>query len=282
MIHCNDIHAVRAQVKQWKSQGQSVAFVPTMGNLHNGHLELVKRGSALADKVVVSIFVNPLQFNERTDFDAYPRTLENDASKLESVNTDALFLPSSDEIYPRGQASTTKITVPGFNDVLEGEFRPGHFIGVATVVNKLFNIVQPDVACFGEKDFQQLMLVRKMVTELDMPIAIEAVATVREPNGLAMSSRNTRLSEPQKDTAKVLYQCLCSMKQKLQHGSRDYSRLENEASELIQQQGLEPEYMTIRRRYDVAPPSSDDKELVILVAASLNQVRLIDNITLNL
>jgi len=259
-----------------------VAFVPTMGNLHDGHLVLVKRARQLADRVVVSIFVNPLQFNEPSDFVAYPRSFEQDGSKLESVKTDLLFSPVSDEIYPWGQERSTKVTVPGLSDMLEGECRPGHFTGVATVVNKLFNIVQPDVACFGEKDFQQLMLIRRMVNELDMPVMVESVATVREPDGLAMSSRNNRLNEQQRGVAKVLYQGLCSVKQGLEQGRKDYSLLESEAAELLQQQALLVEYVTIRRSYDLELPLEADKELVILVAARLGEVRLIDNITVNL
>lgn len=282
MIHCTDISSIRAQVKQWKSAGQTVAFVPTMGNLHDGHLALVKRARQLADRVVVSIFVNPLQFNESADFDAYPRSFEQDSSKLESVNADALFSPVSAEIYPQGQQRSTRVTVPVLSDTLEGECRPGHFTGVATVVNKLFNIVRPDVACFGEKDFQQLMLIRRMVNELDMPVMVESVVTVREADGLAMSSRNNRLNEQQRSIAKALYQGLCSVKQGLEQGRRDYSLLESEAAELLQQQGLLAEYVAIRRSYDLELPLEADKELVILVAARLGEVRLIDNLTLNL
>jgi len=282
MIHCTDISSIRAQLKQWKSAGQTVAFVPTMGNLHDGHLALVKRARQLADRVVVSIFVNPLQFNEPSDFEAYPRSFEQDSSKLESAKTDLLFSPVSDEIYPRGQERSTKVTVPGLGDMLEGECRPGHFTGVATVVNKLFNIVQPDVACFGEKDYQQLMLIRRMVNELDMPVMVESVATIREPDGLAMSSRNNRLNEQQRGVAKVLYQGLCSVKQGLEQGRKDYSLVESEAAELLQQQALLVEYVTIRRSFDLELPLEADKALVILVAARLGEVRLIDNITVNL
>ena len=282
MIHCTDISAIRAQVKQWKSAGQTVAFVPTMGNLHDGHLALVKRGRQLADRVVVSIFVNPLQFNEQADFAAYPRSFEQDSSKLESVDTDILFSPVIDGIYPLGQAQSTKVTVPGLSDMLEGECRPGHFTGVATVVNKLFNIVQPDVACFGEKDFQQLMLIRRMVNELDMPVMVEPVATVRESDGLAMSSRNNRLNEQQRSIANALYQGLCSVKQGLEQGRRDYLLLESEAAESLLQQALIVEYVAIRRSYDLELPLETDKSLVILVAARLGEVRLIDNITVNL
>jgi len=282
MIHCNNINEIRAQIKQHKQNNQSVAFVPTMGNLHKGHLALIKRARELADCVVASIFVNPLQFNESADFDAYPRTFEQDCQQLEQAGCDILFTPSVNEIYPRGQEHATKVMVPELGDILEGEHRPGHFTGVATIVNKLFNIVQPDVACFGEKDFQQLMLIRRMVNELDMPVTIEAVATVREADGLAMSSRNNRLANQQRDIAGALYQGLCAIKQALEKGRRDYNQLENETTEFIRQQGLLPEYVVIRRSYDLDLPLEGDKKLVILAAARLGEVRLIDNIQLNL
>jgi pantoate--beta-alanine ligase len=282
MIHCTNIDSVQAQIKQWKHSGQSVAFVPTMGNLHEGHLTLVKRARERADRVVASIFVNPLQFNEMTDFDAYPRTFDQDSHKLEQAGTDLLFSPSIDDIYPLGQEKATKVIVPELGDILEGEHRPGHFTGVATVVNKLFNIVQPDVACFGEKDFQQLMLIRRMVNELDMPVKIESVSTVREADGLAISSRNNRLSEQHRNIANVIYQGLSRVQQGLDDGRRDYSVLENEAIESIKQQGLLPEYVSIRRSADLELPLVNDKELVILAAARLGDVRLIDNIPLNL
>jgi pantoate--beta-alanine ligase len=282
MIYCTDINAMRAQVVRWKKAGQTLAIVPTMGNLHAGHMALVQRAKERVDRVVVSIFVNPLQFNESADFDAYPRTLEQDSNTLAAANLDALFTPSSADIYPLGQSQATKIVVPGLSDVLEGECRPGHFTGVATVVNKLFNIVQADLACFGEKDYQQLMLIRRMVNELDMPIIIEAVATVREPGGLAMSSRNKPLNEQQRNTAKVLYQQLSAVKQALEQGRKDYLQLESEAAKYIQQQGMWVEYVAIRRSYDLELPAEGDTELVVLVAARLGEVRLIDNISLDL
>lgn len=280
MIVCSDIESIRAQLKQWKLQGQTVALVPTMGNLHDGHLSLVSRAQELADRVVVSLFVNPMQFNEGTDFDAYPRTIEQDRQKLQAASTDALFMPGIDGIYPYGQAQATKVIVPELSEILEGECRPGHFTGVTTVVNKLFNIVQPDLACFGEKDYQQLMLIRRMVEELDIPVAIEAVATHREASGLAMSSRNNRLTELQKNTASALYRGLSLVSQALQQGRRDYVQLEKEAEEFIRQQGLSPEYVAIRRSVDLKSPTEQDNELVTLVAARLGEVRLIDNIPL--
>ena len=282
MIVVSEIAAIRAQTKQWKTQGQSVAFVPTMGNLHAGHLSLVARARQLADRVVVSIFVNPLQFNENSDYETYPRSLAQDKESLQSAHTDVLFMPDINEIYPQGQDGSSKVIVPELSDLLEGACRPGHFTGVATVVNKLFNIVQPHVACFGEKDFQQLMLIRRMVEELNIPVDIVAVATLREDNGLAMSSRNNRLTESQRNTASALYQALQRIQKTLEQGDRGYLSLEKEALGGISQQGLEPEYVTIRRSFDLGLPTETDKELVILVAARLGDVRLIDNIALNL
>lgn len=282
MIHCPNIDSIRAQVAEWKSASQSVAFVPTMGNLHDGHIALVNRARQLADHVVVSIFVNPLQFNEDSDFDAYPRTLEQDCLKLQAANTDALFIPQIEDIYPHGEEKSTKVIVPDLSEILEGQHRPGHFNGVSTVVNKLFNIVQADLACFGEKDFQQLMLIRRMVNELNMSISIEAVPTVRDADGLAMSSRNNRLDNSLRNSATALYQGLCEIKHRMEQGDRDYPRMEQDAAEFIQQQGPIPEYVAIRRSYDLKLPVEGDKQLVVLVAARLGDVRLIDNIPLNL
>ncbi len=277
------IKSIRTQVNQWKSSGLSVAFVPTMGNLHAGHLALVERARSNADKVVVSIFVNPLQFNESSDFDSYPRTLEQDSEKLEQASVDALFLPSADEVYPHGMDESTKVIVPGLSEVLEGESRPGHFTGVTTIVNKLFNMVQPDSAFFGEKDFQQLILIQRMVDDLDMPIKIEAVATLREDDGLAMSSRNSRLSKQQRPSANALYKALTHIREMLQQKQvmdiQYYAQLENSAMDFVQKQGLDIEYIAIRCVNDLTKPSLNEQSLVVLGAARLGQTRLIDNIS---
>ena len=190
MITQRSINGVREQVRAWHRAGERVAFVPTMGNLHAGHMSLVARARELADRVVVSIFVNPLQFSAGEDLSAYPRTPEEDAAMLQAAGVELLFLPEETEIYPRGREGVTFVEVPGISDLLCGASRPKHFRGVATVVCKLFNIVQPDVACFGEKDFQQLAVLRRMVVELDIPVEMVGVATLREADGLAMSSRN--------------------------------------------------------------------------------------------
>ena len=278
----NDIQSVRDQVNQWKRAGLSVGFVPTMGNLHAGHLQLVTQVKQKADRVVVSLFVNPMQFNDADDFSAYPRTFDSDVESLKEISADALFAPSNDELFPFGQAATTKVIVPGLSDILEGECRPGHFTGVATIVCKLFNIVQPDIACFGEKDFQQLMLIRRMVTELNSQVQIEAIATQREDDGLAMSSRNNRLNNGQRANAPQLYQVLTRMADSLKAGRKDYLMLEQDATVTLDARGFNTEYVAIRRSSDLAMPSMQDCDLVVLVAARLGDIRLIDNILLSL
>ena len=277
---CESIADIRRQVSTWKSSGQRVALVPTMGNLHEGHLALVAQAQQQADRVVVSVFVNPLQFNEVDDYDAYPRTEAEDRQKLQAAGVDALFLPAIDEIYPGGQASATRVLVPGLGDILEGEWRPGHFTGVATVVNKLFNMVLPDLAMFGEKDFQQLVLIKRMVANLNMPVAIISVATTRESDGLAMSSRNSRLTSDQRRLAPALHQCLLRVREQLAQGSREFETLESEAMERLKQEGFLPEYIAIRRTDDLEKPEPSDRKLVILSAARLGSTRLIDNLQL--
>ena len=278
----NDIQSIRQQIKCWKADGLSVGFVPTMGNLHAGHLQLVEQAKHKADRVVVSIFVNPMQFNEVSDFSAYPRTLEEDAALLKEVSADVLFLPADDELYPVDQVATTKVIVPGLGDILEGECRPGHFTGVTTIVSKLFNIVQPDIACFGEKDFQQLMIIRRMVVELNSPVKIEAIATRREADGLAMSSRNNRLDNEQRARAPQIYQVLTGISKALKAGNKDYSQLEQDAIATLDARGFKTEYVTIRRSIDLAMPMTDDSNLVVLLAARLGDIRLIDNVSLGL
>ena len=279
---CTDIAELRRNVQAWKKAGERVALVPTMGNLHRGHLRLVQAAKQHAQRVVVSVFVNPLQFNEAADFKAYPRTLDDDAQQLRAVATDLLFAPDVDVIYPRGQAGNTKVLVPGISDVLEGEHRPGHFTGVATVVAKLFNMVQPDVALFGEKDFQQLLLIRRMAADLDLPIEIISVATEREADGLAMSSRNSRLSAEQRQLAPVIYQTLRTLQRQLVQGDHRYTILEQQAVAALNQAGFRAEYVAVRRAADLQPATPDDTTQVVLLAAWLGQIRLIDNLMLAL
>jgi pantoate--beta-alanine ligase len=249
-----------------------------MGNLHAGHLALVKAARALADRVVVSIFVNPLQFGEGEDLDSYPRTLERDVQMLEGEGTDLLFSPTVTTMYPKPQAQQTRVEVPGISELLCGASRPGHFVGVATVVCKLFNMVQPDVGVFGKKDFQQLMVIRRMVEDLAMPVRVVGVETLREADGLAMSSRNGYLTADERAVAPELYRVLSEVRERLVAGSDDYAGLESEAAAALQAQGFGPDYVAIRRSADLVSPAAGERELVILAAAHLGNARLIDNI----
>jgi len=276
------VDALRQQIKQWREDKLSIAFVPTMGNLHQGHLSLVNKARQLADKVVVSVFVNPLQFDDKNDLSAYPRTLAADVEKLESVACDLLFTPTADIIYPNGMEGQTIITVPGMDDKLCGQARPGHFDGVATVVAKLFNLVQADIAVFGEKDYQQLLLIKKMVTDLNIPVQILGADTHREQNGLAMSSRNQYLTAPQRQQAALLYQTLLAVKKKIEQGEHDFVTLEQAAFDDLKQSGFSPDYVDIRRADDLDRAKPDDRAFRILVAARLGNARLIDNIACNL
>lgn len=276
MVIVKSIPGLRETVRVWRAAGETVAFVPTMGNLHSGHLQLVKEAQALADRVVTSIYVNPTQFCAGEDFDAYPRTLEQDAAQLRGLGTDLLFLPNTDEMYPPG--ATTYVEVAGLSDDLCGRFRPGHFRGVATVVCKLLNIVRPDLALFGEKDYQQLTVIRRMVSDLDIPTRIIGVPTVREKNGLAMSSRNGYLTAEEKLQAGLLFHSLLAAKQALEEGNRDYLAIQSEQEERLLAQAFRPDYFAIRRQADLAEPGPDERDFVILAAAWLGKARLIDNI----
>ncbi len=269
--------ALRKQVGEWRRAGGRIGFVPTMGNLHAGHLALVDRARELAGRVVVSIFVNPMQFGPGEDIDRYPRTLDRDCEALRRKDVDLLFAPPVEVIYPHGDRATTRVEVPGLSDILEGEHRPGHFTGVATVVAKLFNLVQPDVAVFGEKDFQQLAVIRRMVADLDMPVRIVGHPTVREDDGLAMSSRNGYLDDAERRIAPQLYRCLQEVADGL-HAGQPIGKLEAMAMKSLERTGFRPEYVSIRRRTDLLPPEPADHELIILAAAWLGSARLIDNL----
>ncbi len=271
------IPTLRARVATWRRTDQRVAFVPTMGNLHAGHLALVREALRLADRVVVSIFVNPLQFGPTEDFGAYPRTLEQDRALLEAAGTHLLFAPPVAAVYPRGQAGQTRVEVPGISDILCGASRPGHFVGVATVVCKLFNMVQPDLAVFGEKDFQQLLVIRLMTQDLSLPVTIQGLATVREPDGLAMSSRNGYLTREERARAPALYQTLLRAGERLRAGVA-IAEVERLAAEEIAAADFGPDYCSVRRAGDLAPAGSEDRELVVLAAARLGRARLIDNL----
>ncbi|PAU77070.1 pantoate--beta-alanine ligase [Halovibrio salipaludis] len=279
------VHTVsdlRAELKPHRDAGARIALVPTMGNLHPGHLALVEEARQQADIVVTSIFVNPLQFGPNEDLDSYPRTLTEDQEKLESRGNDLVFAPSVREVYPNGIEYHTHLTVPVITELHCGASRPGHFTGVATVVTLLFNMVQPDLAVFGEKDFQQLAVIRKLARDLFLPIGIMGVPTYRESDGLAMSSRNTYLSERDRERAVRLYQMLCWARDAIQEGRRDYSTLSDEAIRQLDSEGFHPDYFNIVNTDTLEPANHDDTRITILAAAWLGQTRLIDNLSLTL
>jgi pantoate--beta-alanine ligase len=273
-----DIKALRETRREWQSEKQAIAFVPTMGNLHSGHLRLVKEAKKQASKVVVSIFVNPLQFGPDEDLDAYPRTIEQDKASLESLGVDVLFMPKADDIYSRGLEQQTFVEVPGLSYMICGASRPGHFRGVATIVCKLFNMVQPNMAFFGEKDFQQLQVIKAMVTDLSMNLTIHGVRTERESDGLAMSSRNNYLNAEQRNIAPSLYVLISNMAREIEKGRRDFSVMIKENRENLATLGFKPDYIDIRSASSLLQPSHEDKELVILGAGFLGKTRIIDNI----
>lgn len=275
--------ALRTRIKTWRSQNELIAFVPTMGNLHEGHLSLVQKAKELADRVVVSIFINPLQFNDKKDLDRYPRTLTEDINLLSELDCDLVFTPDDTIMYPQGMAFQTSVHVPGMDDRLCGLGRPGHFDGVATVVTKLFNMVQADIAVFGEKDYQQLLLIKKLVQDLNIAMDVVGAPTRREDSGLAMSSRNTLLSEQERLQAPRLYQELQSIKTALESGDTDLDGLLTGAHTRLRDAGFEPEYIDIRRADNLEPATAGDgTALRILAAAKLGSVRLIDNILCDL
>ena len=282
MLTLTTIAELRETLYPWRQQNERIALVPTMGNLHDGHLRLVKEAKSCADRVVVSIFVNPLQFTDASaaggDFDRYPRTPAQDSGRLERSGVDLLFAPPVEEVYAAGLAQVTRVEVPGISDILCGEFRPGHFTGVATVVAKLFNMVQPDVALFGEKDYQQLLVIRRLTAELCYPVEIIGVPTGREANGLAMSSRNQYLSAGERERAAALFQTLTWVKDRLKAGDDGFARLEAEAAQQLEAAGFRPEYVSIRRAADLQPAKAGDAGVVILAAAWLGSARLIDNL----
>ena len=266
-----------AEVRALRPSLGRVALVPTMGCLHEGHLALVRQAKTLADTVVVSIFVNRLQFGPNEDFDRYPRTLPRDLDLLAAEGVHHVFAPSEAEMYPEPQTYTVT-PPPEHTDILEGAVRPGHFRGVATVVTKLFGIVQPEVALFGKKDYQQLMVLRNLVRQLALPVTIVAGETVRAADGLALSSRNTYLSEAERAEAPRLYRVLTRIAQAVRTGATDYARLEAEALAELAAHGWQPDYVTVRRRTDLQPPAPGERELVVLGAARLGSTRLIDNL----
>lgn len=274
------IHTIK-ELRDWRREAGSVAFVPTMGNLHEGHLALVREAAKRADKVVVSIFVNRLQFGQGEDFDRYPRTLEQDAAKLAGEGVAVLFAPSEQELYPR-VAQQYNVEPPNLQNELCGAFRPGHFRGVATVVAKLFNIVEPDYACFGKKDYQQLVILQGMAADLNFRVEIVPVDIGRATDGLALSSRNQYLSEAERKQAPQLYRELQAVARAVENGNRDYAALEQQAAANLKQVGWQVDYVEIRHAGNLQVAHVGDSELVVLAAARLGNTRLIDNIEIRL
>ncbi|HBC7969634.1 TPA: pantoate--beta-alanine ligase [Escherichia coli] len=277
MLIIETLPLLRQQIRRLRMEGKRVALVPTMGNLHDGHMKLVDEAKARADVVVVSIFVNPMQFDRPEDLARYPRTLREDCEKLNKRKVDLVFAPSVKEIYPNGTETHTYVDVPGLSTMLEGASRPGHFRGVSTIVSKLFNLVQPDIACFGEKDFQQLALIRKMVADMGFDIEIVGVPIMRAKDGLALSSRNGYLTAEQRKIAPGLYKVLSSIADKLQAGERDLDEIIAIAGQELNEKGFRADDIQIRDADTLLEVSENSKRAVILVAAWLGDARLIDN-----
>ena len=273
---------LRTRIHAWRARENRIAFVPTMGNLHAGHLKLVRHARAIADRVVVSIFVNPMQFGPDEDYATYPRTFDADKAALMDEDADLLFAPDASEIYQGGLENTTRVEVPGLGSILCGAFRPVFFTGIATVVTRLFNMVQPDIALFGEKDYQQLIVIKRMTEELCLPVTIEGVATVRETDGLAMSSRNHYLTEKERADAAELYRVLCEVKAQVEEGATDFARIESAAMARLAAAGFRPDYVSIRRAADLNEPAARDRQLRVLAAAWLGSARLIDNVEISI
>ncbi|MFU0444217.1 pantoate--beta-alanine ligase [Pseudocitrobacter faecalis] len=277
MLIIETLPLLRQHIRRLRMEGKRVALVPTMGNLHDGHMKLVDEAKSRADVVVVSIFVNPMQFDRPEDLARYPRTLQEDSEKLNKRKVDLVFAPSAQEIYPQGTENHTFVDVPGLSTMLEGASRPGHFRGVSTIVSKLFNLIQPDIACFGEKDFQQLALIRKMVADMGFDIEIVGVPIIRAKDGLALSSRNGYLTADQRKIAPGLYKVLSSVAEKLQNGERDQQEMIAIAEQNLNEKGFRADDIQIRDADTLLDLTDSSKRAVILMAAWLGQARLIDN-----
>lgn len=277
MLIIETIPLLRREIRRWRQEGKRIALVPTMGNLHQGHLTLVEEAKARADVVVVSVFVNPMQFDRPDDLARYPRTLQEDCEKLTRLGVDLVFAPSEKEVYPKGLEQQTYVDVPSLSTMLEGASRPGHFRGVSTIVSKLFNLIQPDIACFGEKDFQQLALIRKMVSDLNFDIDIVGVPIVRGPDGLALSSRNGYLTADERRLAPRLYNIMSHLATQLENGERNIDDLLEQATSRLREAGLQPDELFVRDADTLLDVNVDTKTAVILVSAWLGKARLIDN-----
>ena len=272
------VEDLRKVVAAWRREGKTIAFVPTMGNLHDGHISLLTEARTRADRTIVSIFVNPIQFGRGEDYAKYPSTLEEDQRKLSAAGLDLLFAPNLDELYPGGIEEDTRVTVPTLSTMLCGQYRPGHFSGVATVVTKLFINVQPDVALFGEKDYQQVLVIKQMTQDLLMPVEVVGMPIVRETDGLAMSSRNGYLTAEERGRAPLIYESLQRASNKLRTQAASLIAIETAGMAELAAAGFRPEYFSVRRAADLAPPAAGDVSLQLLVAAWLGSARLIDNV----
>ncbi|MBH3073095.1 pantoate--beta-alanine ligase [Serratia marcescens] len=277
MIIIEPLPMLRQQIRRWRQEGKRIALVPTMGNLHDGHMTLVDEARARADVVVVSIFVNPMQFDRPDDLARYPRTLQEDSEKLTRRSVDLVFAPAPAAVYPQGLEQQTYVDVPGISTILEGASRPGHFRGVSTIVSKLFNLVQPDLACFGEKDYQQLALIRKMVADMGYDIDIVGVPTVRAKDGLALSSRNGYLTAEERKVAPQLSKIMNGLAQQLANGERHIETLLEQTAEQLRAAGFTPDELFIRDADSLQPLTVDSQRAVVLMAAWLGKARLIDN-----
>lgn len=282
MYQATSVTELHQYVQHWKDHGQSIAFVPTMGNLHNGHISLLEKGQSLCDRSICSIFVNPMQFGPNEDWDHYPRTLEADLEKLEAVGCDLVYLPSASELYPEGLDKISHVLVTDLSDNYEGAHRPGHFTGVATVVLKLFNIVKPDVSVFGKKDYQQYRVVSKMVEDFNLEVQIIGQETTREASGLATSSRNQYLDARQLETAPIIYQQLQQTARAIEQGERDFKTLEDAAVARLNDAGFDTNYFVICNAETLLPATADDRDLVVLVTTAMGPTRLLDNIEISL
>jgi pantoate--beta-alanine ligase len=278
MLTIDSIKQVRQQVHAWRADGLTVGFVPTMGSLHLGHMSLLSAARFRADRVIASVFVNPLQFGPGEDFERYPRAPEDDARLLADAGCEVLFLPGVDEIYPKGRESATRVSVKPLCEILEGAHRPGHFDGVATVVAKLFGIVQPDIAVFGEKDYQQLAIIRRMVADLEIPVELVGAPTVRSSDGLAMSSRNRYLSNDERAMAPRIFATLKAAAERIHAGERNYTAVSEWGVAELRGASMQPDYFEVRDSQTLLAPGPDSREVVILTAARLGRARLIDNL----
>ncbi len=282
MDQANSISELRQYVQHWKDHKQSIAFVPTMGNLHQGHMSLIEKGMSLCDRSICSIFVNPMQFGPNEDFNHYPRTLDQDIALLESVGCDLAYMPTASELYPQGLENISQIIVTDLTETYEGAHRPGHFTGVATIVAKLFNIVKPDISVFGKKDYQQYCVIKKMAQDLNLDVEIIGQETAREPSGLATSSRNQYLNEEQESKAGLIYATLQQAADKILKGENNFALVEKQALEQLQQVGFDTDYFNICNADTLKPATSEDRKLVILVTTRLGNTRLLDNIEIDL